>query len=246
MERWYRKTAIVTGASSGIGEAIAEVLVKSGMQVVGFARRIDRVQANAAKLTKYTGKLHAVKCDIRSEEDICKAFEWTTKNVGIVHVLINNAGVLPPTNLISGNAQNWRDILETNVYGLCIAQREACKLMMANKIAGHIINLNSIAGQSHLYFPTFSIYGASKHAVTNICECLRQELNANKCNIKVTSISPGPVRNDMLAPQVFMDQFKGMPMLENKNVADAILYSLGTPPDVLISEIIVRAVGSDY
>ncbi|XP_065171445.1 farnesol dehydrogenase-like [Atheta coriaria] len=248
MERWCGKTAIVTGASSGIGEAIAEALVKAGMQVVGFARRVERVQANAAKLTNCTGKLHAVKCDIRCEEEVCKAFDWTTKNVGVVHVLVNNAGVLHPTNLIAGEAEKWRAVLETNVFGLCVAQREACKLMMAHNVAGHIININSIAGQCNLYFPTLNVYGASKHAVTNICDCLRQELTANKSPIKVTSISPGAVKTEILTEEIFppemREMFKSMPMMESKDIADAVLYTLGTPPSVMVNEITLRPVGS--
>ncbi|XP_065169533.1 farnesol dehydrogenase-like [Atheta coriaria] len=252
MDRWVAKTAIVTGASSGIGEAIAEELVKAGMQVVGLARRVELVQANSEKLTQnnYKGKLYAVKCDIRSEAEICKAFEWTTKNVGIVHVLVNNAGIILPTNLINGDAEMWRTILETNIFGLCVAQKEACKLMMAHNIAGHIVNINSDAGHGHYYFPTNSVYGASKHALTNICEMMRLELLAHKSNIKITSVSPSETRTGLTAPEFISEEvfemLKDMPIMESKNVADAILYSLSTPPDVLITEISLRAIGNKF
>ncbi|XP_065167439.1 farnesol dehydrogenase-like [Atheta coriaria] len=202
MERYVGKVAIVTGASSGIGEAIVDSLTKAGMKVVGLARRVERVQNLADKLAKdgAKGKLYAVKCDMRVEDDVVKAFEWTTKNVGNVQVLVNNAGVIAHSNLSEGATEDWRKILETNVLGLCIATREATKIMKANKIEGHIIHINSIAGQSHLFMPTISVYGASKHAVTNLTEILRQEMVAQKTNIKVTSISPGAVKTEIMDP----------------------------------------------
>ncbi|XP_065164151.1 farnesol dehydrogenase-like [Atheta coriaria] len=249
MDRWFGKTAIVTGASSGIGEVIAEYLVKEGMQVVGLSRRVERIQANAVKLADSKGKLYAFKCDIRNEEEVCKAFEWTTANVGIVHVLVNNAGISRPTNLIAGDAEMWRTVLETNVLGLCVAQREACKLMMANDIAGHIVNINSIAGQSHLYYASTNVYGASKHALTNICEMLRSELTTNKSKIKVTSVSPGLVRTEINELYSFPDEveaMKDMPMLEPKDVAEAVLYTLGTSPSIMVNEITLRPVGSAF
>ncbi|XP_065159483.1 farnesol dehydrogenase-like [Atheta coriaria] len=252
MERWIGKVAIVTGASSGIGEVIAEALVKLGMQVVGLARREDVVEANAkrlAALAKNGGKLHGVKCDMTSESDILQAFAWTIKNVGPVHVLVNNAGVLRGNNLIDGDTNKWRQMIDTNFLGLCIATREACKIMMANDIPGHIIHINSITGHYHLHCPSVGIYGATKHAVTNVTDILRQELAGNHSQIKVTSISPGAVKTAIIkdesnsSPQL-LAVLKDGPLLESEDILNAVLYVLGTPPRVHINEITLRATGS--
>ncbi|XP_065167356.1 farnesol dehydrogenase-like [Atheta coriaria] len=250
MERYVGKVAIVTGASSGIGEAIADSLTKAGMKVVGLARRVERVQTLSDKLAKdgAKGKLYAVKCDMRVEDDIVKAFEWTTKNVGNVQVLVNNAGVATKSNLTEGITEDWRKIMETNVLGLCIATREASKIMKANKIEGHIIHINSIAGQSHLYFPSAGVYGASKHAVTNLTEILRQEMVAQKTNIKVTSISPGLVKTEIIDFEGMNEEMKKMlanaPILESQDIADSVLYVLGVPQRVQINELTIRPMNS--
>lgn len=240
------------------------------MQVVGLARREDVVEANAkrlAALAKNGGKLHGVKCDMTSESDILQAFAWTIKNVGPVHVLVNNAGVLRGNNLIDGDTNKWRQMIDTNFLGLCIATREACKIMMANDIPGHIIHINSITGHYHLHCPSVGIYGATKHAVTNVTDILRQELAGNHSQIKVTvsdlhiylqsneyvrmlqSISPGAVKTAIIkdesnsSPQL-LAVLKDGPLLESEDILNAVLYVLGTPPRVHINEITLRATGS--
>ncbi|XP_065167324.1 farnesol dehydrogenase-like [Atheta coriaria] len=253
MQRYAGKVAIVTGASAGIGEAIVDSLTKAGMLVVGLARRVERVQTLAQKLSKESakGKLHAVQCDMRVEDDIVKAFEWTTKNVGNVQVLVNNAGVISQSNLSEGATEDWRKILETNVLGLCVATREATKNMKANKTEGHIIHINSITGISHIYFPTAGVYGASKHAVTNITEIFRQEMVAQKTNIKVSSISPGAVRTEIHDAaggmnEAMVERLSKMPPLECEDIADAVIYVLGVPQRVQINELTIRPLNSPH
>jgi NADP+-dependent farnesol dehydrogenase len=134
LDRWIGKVAIVTGASGGIGAAIAQQLVEEGLQVVGLARRVERVEELAKKLQGKKGKLHGVKADISKEEDIINAFKWTSDNLGPVHILVNNAGVSEKTNLTTeGDTEKWRKVFDTNVMGLCIATREAVKIMKAKK-----------------------------------------------------------------------------------------------------------------
>ncbi|XP_065167438.1 farnesol dehydrogenase-like [Atheta coriaria] len=247
MDRYVGKVAVVTGASAGIGEAIVDSLTKAGMKVVGLARRVERIQTLSEKLSKEgaKGKLYAVKCDMRVEEDIVKAFEWTTKNVGNIQVLVNNAGVASKSNLSEGETEDWRKILETNVLGLCIATREATKILKANKIEGHVIHINSIAGQSHVFFPTIGVYGASKHAVTNLTEIFRQEMVTQKTNIKITSISPGMVKTEIIDVANLSEEIKKMfaslAYLESQDIADAVIYVLGVPQRVQINELTIRA-----
>lgn len=120
------------------------------------------------------------------EEDILSAFKWTKDNLGPVHVLINNAGIARDTNLVEGDTKLWKQVLDTNILGLCVATREAVKEMRKNDISGHVIHVNSILGHKVFYFPSVSVYSASKHAVTALTETLRQELNSFGSNINVT------------------------------------------------------------
>jgi NADP+-dependent farnesol dehydrogenase len=259
MERWRGKVAIVTGASAGIGAAIAKQLVEEGLQVVGLARRSERVEELAKKLQSKKGKLHAVKADISKEEDILNAFKWTSDNLGPVHILVNNAGIIQQTNLTEGDTEKWKRVLDTNVMGLCIATREAVKVMKAKKIDGHIIHINSIAGHTIPNFPGLNVYPASKHAVTALTETLRQEFNHLGLKIKITSVSPGGVDTEIaqtnnfdITPQIVEEMKKmprlrtKMPMLESEDVADSVLYVLSTPPHVQIHELTIKPVGEMF
>ncbi|KAK5643164.1 hypothetical protein RI129_007009 [Pyrocoelia pectoralis] len=132
MDRWIGKVAVVTGASSGIGAAISEQLVNLGMKVVGVARRKENIVAQAEQLKGRSGELYAVKVDICKEEDILNAFSWITENVGPIHILINNAGTMYINDLGNGDTSSWKSVFDTNLIGLCIASREAIKIMRAN------------------------------------------------------------------------------------------------------------------
>ncbi|RZC35196.1 adh short, KR, NAD binding 10, and/or Epimerase domain containing protein, partial [Asbolus verrucosus] len=247
MDRWKGKVAVVTGASSGIGAAVAEKLVEEGLQVVGLARRSERVEELSKKLKGKKGKLFAVKTDITNEEDVIEAFRWASDNLGPVHILVNNAGILQQTNLIDGDTEKWKKTLDTNVLGLCIATREAIKIMRTNNIDGHIVHLNSIAGHGTTNFPFANIYPATKHAVTALTETLRQELNQLALKIKITSVSPGVVSSEILHTNNFAIDPKfevehaGMPVLKPEDVADSILFVLSTPQHVQVAGIARRS-----
>nr|CAD7201484.1 unnamed protein product [Timema douglasi] len=243
MERWSGKVALVTGASVGIGAAIVEELVKHGLKVVGLARRVDKVEKLAASLKSAPGKLYAVKADVTKEEEIVAAFDWIKKNLGGVDILINNAGVGTSEPLIGKNI--------SLIYVLLLR-----------------LQIPSIAGQ---YLPgstSASMYPASKHAVTVLTEGLRRELVQLGSKIKVTvrlvthnaniyisdnswknSVSPGVVETefaDIYGPDVKKFLYKENPVLQAKDIADAVLYTLGTPPHVQIHEITIRPIGEKF
>ncbi|CAH1371963.1 unnamed protein product [Tenebrio molitor] len=249
MDRWKGKVAIVTGASAGIGAAIAEQLVEAGLQVAGFARRSERVEELSKKLQGKKGKLYAVKVDMTKEDDILKGFKWVTEKLGPVHILVNNAGLIQQTNLTEGDTEKWKRIFDTNVLGLCIATREAVKVMKANKIDGHIIHINSIVGHRVPNFPGMNVYPASKHAVTALTETLRQEFNHVGLKIKITSVSPGAVTTEFLEASNFLadptvsEQIKKLPFLKSEDIADSVLYVLSTPPHVQVHELTIKPVG---
>ncbi|KAJ8943911.1 hypothetical protein NQ318_019519 [Aromia moschata] len=233
-DRWVGKVAIVTGASSGIGAAIAEQLVGKGLKVVGLARRKDRLDQLAQKWNGKKGKLYPLKTDVSKEEDILNAFKWVKDNLGPVHILINNAGILKIGSLGEGDSKIWENIFKVNVLGLCIATREAVKDMKANNIDGHIIQINSIAGHQIPSFPGLNVYPASKYAVTALAETLRLELNSAKSKIKITSISPGAVSTEIASgnedfKDILENLVKEKLILDAEDIADSVVYALSTP-----------------
>ncbi|XP_968973.1 farnesol dehydrogenase [Tribolium castaneum] len=245
LSRWMGKVAIVTGASSGIGAAIADALVANGVIVAGLARRSERIQERAKKLQ---GKLHAIRTDMRKEDEIIKAFKWVEKNLGQVHILINNAGVSTESFLANGDTEAWRNIFDVNVMGLCIATREAVKSMTTNDINGHIVHISSIAGHKIVNVPGINAYTASKHAVTALAGTLRNEFLTLGSKIKITSVSPGLVISEMTTlgtgySAERQEMMKSQPILKPEDVADAVCYALSTPENVEINELTITPVG---
>ncbi|KAF5298282.1 hypothetical protein FQR65_LT09793 [Abscondita terminalis] len=233
--RWEGKLAVVTGASAGIGQATAEILIKAGARFSAQRRQVKEMVDN---LKDERGKFYPFVTDMTKEEDIIKAFEWCETNVGPVHILVNCAGIIVNTNLIEGDTALWKKLLDTNVLGLCIATREAFKSMKKHNIDGHIVHMNSCAGHKVVYFsPKVSLYPASKFAVTALTETLRQELNLVGSKIKVSSISPGLVYNDFRRV-ANIDLLDGFPGITSEDVADAVFYVLNTPPHVQVSTLL--------
>ncbi|KAL3287729.1 hypothetical protein HHI36_002193 [Cryptolaemus montrouzieri] len=242
MDKWVKKVAVVTGASSGIGEKIAEKLVVQGLIVIGMARRLELIENKVEELQGLPGELHAMKVDVTKDEELIKAFEDIEEKFGAVHILVNNAGVVPATNLTEGDITDWRKTVDTNFLALCVATREAIRSMRKHRIDGHIIHINSITGHKVPLFPWLSVYPGTKHAVTAVTESLRVELVKAGSKIKVTSISPGYVRTPAIAG---LDVPEDATILGTEDIADAVIYVLSTPPHVQIHEIIIRPIGED-
>ncbi|XP_046393902.1 farnesol dehydrogenase-like isoform X3 [Ischnura elegans] len=202
MDRWEGRVAVVTGASSGIGKSIATELVERGMIVVGLARRVELVQDLSRSLADRKGKLFAVKADVRKEDDVVEAFDWVRKNLGGVHVLVNNAGMgaySPLTNMDREQYEKVQTCFGTNVMGMVMCSSEALKLMRENGIDdGHIININSVLGHFITRRCGLHVYSASRYAVTVLTEGLRRELAEAKSMIRVTiaEITVRPVGED--------------------------------------------------
>lgn len=191
MHRWSGSVAVVTGASSGIGSAVALDLVSNGLIVVGLARRVERIEALQQHIpADAPGTLHAFKCDVAKEEDVVAAFEWVREQFGGVDILINNAGVSGVTKLVApGNTEQLRGMLETNVLGTAICTREAFQSMKQRQVAGHVVLVNSVVGHRIPIVPplgSLNMYAPSKWAVTGMTEVLRQEFINEGTKIKVT------------------------------------------------------------
>ncbi|XP_018572867.1 farnesol dehydrogenase-like [Anoplophora glabripennis] len=249
MDRWMGKVAVVTGASSGIGAAIAETLVEQGLKVAALARRLDRMEALAQKLTNQKGKLYPIKTDLSKEEDILNAFKWIKENLGPIHILINNAAVCESATLVDGDTEMWRNVLEVNILAICIATREAVRDMRANNVDGHIIHINSIGGHQVPNFPKVNIYPATKFSVRALAETLRLEFISLKLKIKITNLSTGFVDTEMIPETIkikLKQCFEEKQIIESENIADAVIYVLSTPPHVQIQELTVRSVDESF
>lgn len=190
MDKWVGKNAVVTGASAGIGAAILVSLAKAGVNVVGLARRKSRIETIAKQNRSARGKIQAFACDISDPKSIDSAFSWIEKNIGKVHIWINNAGIWHANKLTSDALKDEEiiDTISTNFTGLVLCSRKACKLMEKSGEPGYIININSVAGQlsasSTLAEFGTNVYAGSKHAAANVTDILRLEL-ATKSNNKI-------------------------------------------------------------
>ncbi|XP_073828251.1 farnesol dehydrogenase-like isoform X2 [Musca autumnalis] len=247
MERWQNKVAVVTGASSGIGVAIAKDLVKAGLQVIGLARRKELIENIRNDLpAENRSHLTAMHCDVSNKENINEVFEEIIKEFGGIDILVNNAGCGSEGQLCTMDIDNIQKVLNTNVMGIVSCTQKAFKSMKERNCNGHIINVNSIAG--HAVFPglphqlpSTNIYSPSKFAVRAINEIYRQEFREYGTKIKVSSISPGLVDTNLLFDDV--RKAAGECMLKPEDVSNAVMYMLSTPPHVQIHEMIIKPLG---
>lgn len=243
MDQWVRKLAVVTGASSGIGEAVCIAFLQNGINVIGLARRVDRMEKIVRDAKNIKGKFHAIRCDLRKEQDILDAFK-VVESLGGADILVNNAGLGYTENITESPTSHMRDILDVNVLAVAICTREATNSLRRRKASGHIININSVLGHNAmLVTSSFNLYEASKYAITGLSESLRREMAVLKAPIKVTSVSPGIVKTPMpLLEQAGGDKLFGtLPHVHSKDIADGILYAIATPPHVQINELTIAA-----
>lgn len=179
-EKWIGKIAVVTGASAGIGAAIFKELLTKGINVIGLARRSEKVEEIIKDLGSCKGKAYAYKCDVSDPKSVTETFKWIEENFETIHILVNNAGIARTGNLIDDNEETWfklNEIIDVNIRGLTQCIREGIKLMKKSEDYSLIINVNSILGHfvSNVQF-SMNMYPPSKFAVTAITETVRQEL----------------------------------------------------------------------
>uniref|UniRef100_A0A669EEX0 Dehydrogenase/reductase SDR family member 11 n=1 Tax=Oreochromis niloticus TaxID=8128 RepID=A0A669EEX0_ORENI len=243
MDRWRGRVALVTGASVGIGAAVAVELVRHGMKVVGCARDVAKIQKLAAECQSagHPGVLVPFKCDLTKEEEILSMFAAIKEQQKGVDVCINNAGLGHPERLLNGKTGSWKNIIDVNVLALSICTREAYQSMKERNVDdGHIININSISGHQVIPAAEIHFYTASKYAVTALTEGLRQELRAENTHIRATSISPGLVVTEFVSRANNPDQVAGIyaayKSLQAKDLASAVTYVLSAPPHVQVCD----------
>ena len=240
MERWKGKTALVTGASSGIGAAVAKALAAAGLKTAVCARRRDRLEQLC---NEAGGNVTAYECDLRETEDITGMFADIRANWGGVDVLVNNAGLGHNQPLMSGDVEAWREMLDVNVLALLLCTREAVTDMRKRGDDGHIIHISSMS--AHRVAPGSGVYAATKHAVRALTEAMRIELREAESNIRVTSISPGFVVTEFAqkyhqSEEAAEKTYGRYDCLTPEDIADNVLYVLSQPPHVQVHDLLVR------
>ncbi len=236
-----KKTAIVTGASSGIGEAIAIELGKRQVQVVCAARRIDRLDVLASKITAAGGHALAIQCDVTDRDDFAKLVHITRETFGAVDILINNAGVMPLSMMDKGHIDEWDQMVRVNINGVLNGVHAVLPHMLKAG-GGHIVNVSSIAGKKVI--PGGAVYCGTKHFVHALSEGLRMELSEK--NIRVTTIAPGFVTTelaDTITDQDVLERFKAyddITPLAPVDIASSTIHALEAPPHVDINEVVIR------
>jgi NADP-dependent 3-hydroxy acid dehydrogenase YdfG len=234
------KTVLITGASSGIGEATALRLAASGASVVLSARRKDRLDALVARIEATGGKAAALASDVTRRTDMRNLAALAIERFDTIDVLVNNAGVMPISRLDMYDLDGWDRTIDTNIKGVLYAIAAVLPQMKAQR-SGHIITISSVAG--HKINGGSAVYAASKHAVRVISEALRQEVTHD--GIRATIVSPGATTSELFekvfdpASQQRLAGASDM-ALPADTVARAIAYAIDEPDEVDINEIIIR------
>ncbi|XP_070502064.1 farnesol dehydrogenase-like [Chironomus tepperi] len=254
MEKWKGKFAVITGASAGIGAEIAKDFLKNGINVIGLARRPELIQQYGETIVgEGYGKIYAHKCDVTSLQSIKDAFKWIEDQFGVIHILVNNAGILKSLKILGDEdcGDKINEVIQTNFNGLVHCSHEAYRLIKKSDDYGFIININSNAGH-RIFFPasgmSHNVYHGTKFAVTATSEIMRQELIMQENDkVRVASVSPGVVDTEIFAKAQAASSFYGnVPSIKPEDVANAVSYLLTTPYYVNITELTIKHVSQRF
>jgi NADP-dependent 3-hydroxy acid dehydrogenase YdfG len=235
------KVVVITGASSGLGEATARLLSAQGASVVLGARRIDRLRVLADELSRRGGKALAVPTDVVQCDQVKRLVDAAVQTYGRIDVMINNAGLMPQALLERLKIDEWNQMIDVNIKGVLYGIAAALPHMKQQK-AGHFINVSSVAG--HRVGPGFAVYAATKYAVRALSEGLRQEVKPY--NIRTTVISPGAVAtelpNTVTDPQAAerIRKFYAEVAIPAESFARAVAFAMSQPEEVDVNEILFR------
>ena len=237
-----RRIAYITGATSGIGRAIAMNLAKNGYNIIITGRRKKRLEALAEEVAKNTQSKVWISCyDIRDNEAVEKAVESLPKDWQQIDVLVNNAGLAAGLGSIqTGSLDDWNQMIDTNIKGLLYVTRKIAPLMIARN-SGQIINIGSIAGKE--VYLNGNVYCATKHAVDALTKAMRVDMLPH--GIKVTQIAPGAAETEFSLVRFKGNQeaadnvYKGYQPLTGEDIADIVEYLLKLPKHVCINDLVV-------
>jgi NADP-dependent 3-hydroxy acid dehydrogenase YdfG len=239
--------ALVTGASSGIGEATARLLAGRGAAVAIVARRADRLETLAAEIEMGGGKALAIEADVTDRRQAEVAVQRTAEELGRLDVLVNNAGVMLLGPILDAPVEEWDQMVQVNLLGLLYTAKAAIPHLLEAAAEGprqvaDLVNISSVAGRQVRLGS--GVYNATKHAVGAFSESLRQEVTER--HLRVSLIEPGAVateltdhNRDQIRDQI-KQRFAGITRLEAGDIADAIGYVVTRPRHVAINEVLVR------
>ncbi len=234
----------VTGASSGIGEASALACARAGAAVALAARRTDRIEALAERITADGGRAIAIATDVGEEDQAGEFVRRAHSELGRLDVLVNNAGVMLLGPIEGAPTEEWRRMIAANVFGVLYCTHAALGLMREQG-SGHIVNVSSVAGRVARLGS--GVYNLTKFGVGAFSESLRQE--AVPLGVRVTLIEPGAVATELvqhnrpLVREQIAKRIGDIEPLRAEDIAGAILYAIGQPPHVSVNEVLVRPSG---
>ncbi|MGL4618996.1 SDR family oxidoreductase [Chroococcidiopsis sp.] len=236
---------LITGASSGIGEATAQIFAQAGAKLILVARRQERLAQLADDLNKeFASDIHTMQLDVRDRTSIESALAQLPSEFSAIDVLINNAGLSRGLDkLYQGSYQDWEEMIDTNIKGLLYFTRAIVPGMVSRR-RGHVVNLGSVAG--HQTYPNGNVYCATKAAVKAISEGLKQDLLGTP--VRVTSVDPGMVETEFSQVRFHGDTeqankvYQGLKPLMPEDVADVIFFCVTRSPHVNISEVLMMPV----
>ena len=235
------KVVVITGASSGMGEAAAKHLSALGATVVLGARRVDRIEKLAKEIQDKGGKTLAIAMDVTQREQVKKVVESAVQQFGRVDVILNNAGVMPLSPMDRLNVEEWDKMIDVNIKGVLNGIASVLPYMKAQK-SGQIINTSSVAG--HKVFNGSAVYSATKYAVRALTEGLRMEVKPY--GIRTTIVCPGAVKTELLEHITDVDvrqaneDYVGAVGISSDSFARVVAFAISQPEDVDINEIIFR------
>lgn len=237
------KVVVITGASSGLGEAAARQLAQLGAKLTLGARRVERLQALAEELS--LGEAAAVRTDVTQYEQVKRLVDHAVQTYGRIDVIINNAGLMPHSPLERGKVQDWDRMIDVNLKGALYGIAAALPYMKEQR-SGHVINVSSVAG--HKVRPGSAVYAATKTAVRVISEGLRQEVKPY--NIRTTIISPGAVASELPESVTEPDIAENVRKLYEiaipaETFANMVVFAMSQPEDVDVNEILFRPTKQD-
>ncbi|MFB5675521.1 SDR family oxidoreductase [Paenibacillus terreus] len=234
------KVVVITGASSGIGEATALLLAEKGAKIVLGARRVERLEALAARITAVGGEAIYARTDVRKRDDLTHLVKLACEQYGQVDVLLNNAGIGPISPLDELRVEDWEDMIDVNIKGVLYGIAAGLPVFREQGF-GHFINIASTSGLTTT--PNMAVYSGTKFAVRAISEGLRQEAGDK---LRVTIISPGFVKTNFVEAipnqeiRGELERYRDKEAISPEAIARSIVFAMEQPADVDINEMIVR------
>jgi NADP-dependent 3-hydroxy acid dehydrogenase YdfG len=246
-ERLDGTVALVTGASSGIGEATARVLAQQGAAVAVAARRKDRLDALAGELREAGGRVLAVECDVTDQEQAVALVEETVRELGRLDTVVNNAGVMLLGPIVDAPTSEWDRMVDLNLKGLLYVAHAALPHLLSAaegepRQVADLVNISSVAGRVARLGS--GVYNLTKHGVGAFSESLRQEVTQR--HVRVSLVEPGAVATELIShnrpeiQELSKQRFDGVQRMKSEDIADAIAYIVTRPRRVAVNELLIR------